>query len=818
MGFMEWLTGRQSEEKTIVAHPKKARNLAEKIRTLEEVENASNGIKEAITQLNNVAGFADYVGTIDVTGFDELFENIQGVLKEVGDAIDTKIVEIEEYDEASFLEKAGSTVSMAATKFLEGGFSIFEGLGDGVVSIAGWLAPEDSGFETWCEDFVSANWSHDLFNFYYNSDFAKKSAFKEDSGLSSAFKLGGQITGYYIIGGYFTRLGTSTINTSSNVLKSLGKLANTSTRANTTLATVTGIGSGTESGIQQGLSINDAVTRKGLGQGLLQGMLAYGAGKYGEYKTSKNILKNNETAKTNFNDAQDEMLEVFQKYDRWSPEYQQALDKLKTSGEKISSIESQPTIEVQGYTNQLQKLGENISVKTLAGNTKNLVLSGATKVKQVFRHPINTTKNVVSTAKDTLSSVGGTVKNTVSHPINTTKNAISTSVNFTKNAVGTATNVLKNVPSAVSNFSGDAGIPQAVAPVLNAIGNEIGESSATTAFSPDDITVSKVELTEATPQQVTNNPANPTNNTPSGDGNADGNGGNTDNSVTHVNGTTGNYQFRTASDVTPQTPAEQTPHVEEITPNPPTNDTTQTPDTPITELPEDTPSDNNTTVTPPTNDATNGNTNNTTPIEPSTPQNNTPVAPSVPESSTSTGGGSYQQPNSYTPNYNTGGFSNTSPQAGPDNTLSLEDSGVEVIDEGTTIGETETSSTDTGQELDVISIDRPSNSSTSSESSSTGGSVIPTALGVGAAAAAGVAGVHYIKKKSDNKDDEYYEDEEEQNSFLGDYSPNDSSQDDGFSNEKYRAGTVNQLVLDDSPDVIINEDNDIIAPKNNELE
>ena len=524
-------------------------------------------------------------------------------------------------------------------------------------------------------------------------------------------------------------------------------------------------------------------------------MLAYGAGKYGEYKTSKNILKNNETAKTNFNDAQDEMLEVFQKYDRWSPEYQQALDKLKTSGEKISSIESQPTIEVQGYTNQLQKLGENISVKTLAGNTKNLVLSGATKVKQVFRHPINTTKNVVSTAKDTLSSVGGTVKNTVSHPINTTKNAINTSVNFTKNAVGTATNVLKNVPSAVSNFSGDAGIPQAVAPVLNAIGNEIGESSATTAFSPDDITVSKVELTEATPQQVANNPVNPTNNPPSGDGNADGNGGNTDNSVTHVNGTTGNYQFRTASDVTPQPPTEQTPHVEEIAPNPPTNDTTKTPDTPITELPEDTPSDNNTTVTPPTNDATNGNTNNTTPIEPSTPQNNTPVAPSVPESSTSTGGGSYQQPNSYTPNYNTGGFSNTSPQAGPDNTLTS-DSG--TVDSSTTT-DLPTGNTGPGSELDVISIDKePSTSSTSS--SNDGGSVIPAVIGVGAAAAAGVAGVKYIKDKK-QKDNTYEDEDEDENSFsyLGDYNNDSEDTETTYNNTKYKAGNVNNLVLDEAP-------------------
>lgn len=174
-----------------------------------------------------------------------------------------------------------------------------------------------------------------------------------------------------------------------------------------------------------------------------------------------------------------------------------------------------------------------------------------------------------------------------------------------------------------------------------------------------------------------------------------------------------------------------------------------------------------------------------------------------------------------------GGFNNNHNNiggpTGPDAGLSYEDKpGIDILDdEPTLIGK------DNDAGLDVISIDK---GKTGTPSTSNGGvsAVIPTVLGVGAAAAAGVAGVHYIKKKKGAEDNEYYEDENDnQSSFLGEYKPVANDNYDYQSNDeeelitetpKYKAGTVNQLTLDDGANVIINEDNNIIAPQKEELE
>lgn len=120
-----------------------------------------------------------------------------------------------------------------------------------------------------------------------------------------------------------------------------------------------------------------------------------------------------------------------------------------------------------------------------------------------------------------------------------------------------------------------------------------------------------------------------------------------------------------------------------------------------------------------------------------------------------------------------------------------------------------------GETLDIISIDKPPTNTTTS--SNDGGSAIPTILGVGAAGAAIAGGAYYIKKKSDrSKEQEYYEDEEEKQE-QDNFAPH-IPEEPIYQNEKYQAGTVNKLILDDTVDVKMNEDSDIIGPKNNEQE
>lgn len=189
---------------------------------------------------------------------------------------------------------------------------------------------------------------------------------------------------------------------------------------------------------------------------------------------------------------------------------------------------------------------------------------------------------------------------------------------------------------------------------------------------------------------------------------------------------------------------------------------------------------NNNTQTPPP--ASNNNTNNT-PSTPQQPQNTPPSNANVNTSRPSSSGATNSS----------GNFNSTSPQAGPDNTLTS-DSG--TVDSSTTT-DLPTGNTGPGNELDVISIDKePSTSSTSS--SNGGGSVIPAVIGVGAAAAAGVAGVKYIKDKK-QKDNTYEDEDENSFSYLGDYNNDSEDTETTYSNTKYKAGNVNNLVLDEAP-------------------
>lgn len=220
-------------------------------------------------------------------------------------------------------------------------------------------------------------------------------------------------------------------------------------------------------------------------------------------------------------------------------------------------------------------------------------------------------------------------------------------------------------------------------------------------------------------------------------------------------------------------------------------------------LPDNKPDNGGTSTdsnqTPNTN--TNNNTNNTTP--------NT-------STNTNTGGG-----NTYRPTTNTGGNSNansgavTPPVQEPTTpTPSTPDSNT-----GSANG--------VGDSLDVISIDKETPKTTGTTTKSSGGSnVIPIGLGVAAAGAAAVAGARFIKNRSNKEEsDENYEEEGNSFSYLGNYQDDDKYEEnvstgsnlyeetmDTPSPSKYKAGSVNKLVLDNGADVKIQSD-DIINQK-----
>lgn len=279
-------------------------------------------------------------------------------------------------------------------------------------------------------------------------------------------------------------------------------------------------------------------------------------------------------------------------------------------------------------------------------------------------------------------------------------------------------------------------------------------------------------------------------------------------------------------------PSSTQARVEDPSPNPSPSDTPNKVEKPTTDpTPEETPSNN--TDTPSDNTGDNSNTG-TDPETPSTGDDNNNTNTDNDSNNTKPDGGNNSNNNTggntntgsgsntnhgntsrpsgntgnnsgyYVPGNNNGGGTSSTPPTTPSagengnaatTTPSAPDSDAGIID-------------NSGEELDVISIDKGS-SAKPSTSSNDGGSVIPAILGVGVAGAAGVAGVKYIKNKKE-KDNEYEDDSinEDENSFsyIGDYQENTDTSNDSYNamptGEKYKAGNVNKLVLDDAPENI----------------
>ena len=253
---------------------------------------------------------------------------------------------------------------------------------------------------------------------------------------------------------------------------------------------------------------------------------------------------------------------------------------------------------------------------------------------------------------------------------------------------------------------------------------------------------------------------------------------------------------------------------------------TTEPETPTTDTPD--------TETPDTNPGMSGDVTTGEEVVPETPPADTSegVADNITNiinggTTSNPSGGTQNATGSFVGGFNSG---SQSTPVGPDATLSPEDEILGITEEdtnGTIEDITGTKNPNKGSALDVISIDK--DSETPNVDTSGGGSAIPAVLGVGVAGAAGVAGIHYIQKKN-KTDDEYYEDESDEtnndssSSYLSNYNAQniDTISDDNASGgeptQKYRAGSMNELSLDDGADVNFDDGNTIVAPQREELE
>lgn len=478
---MSWLTGRDEKESDVYANYDKVESVVSNIKSISsnQVEAARDAVNNALNQLNNVNGLAQYVGSVDAGAFNGVFESIASAIVQVGDQVKSKANDIKTYEESAWYEKLGSTFAMAGAKFGEGVLSVAEDIGDGVVSIAGWVAPKDSGFEKACNDFVKKELSHDAFNFYYKSDFAKKSTFTEDSGAAGAFKIAGATAGYLYLGGAVSGF-AGEMKGANTATKAVKTFASSTTKVNTTTAFLSGMGSGTESGIRQGKSFDDAA-KGGFKQGVVQGGIAYGMGKLGEKSAqkakdkaiteaqdkvndaSKKLSKaedNFNSIKTNAQNLQDDVLngkvlgskeDVIKQAKTYAEQGRKAQDEIIKLSSSLDDAEqalnSAKNIQVQGYNDAITKAGQKSGARYAQNIAENGFVKGT--VKSVVTDPVKagvaSAKSLGGKAVNTFKRNPGTaLSTTVDGSSSSGSTALSTTVDGASSSGSTVANTAKN--------------------------------------------------------------------------------------------------------------------------------------------------------------------------------------------------------------------------------------------------------------------------------------------------------------------------------------------------------------------------------------
>lgn len=862
MGIIEFFTGRDPKSADVYANFDRVADLTERISNISknDVDDAKMAIQEAVRAINNVNGFQQYVGTIPESQFDSTLDTVATAINEVGKAVTKAADDIKAYEESSWWEKAGSTVTMAFAKIGEGALSVLEDIGDGAVSLGGWVAG-GLGFEDAANaaaDFVEKDWSHDAFNFYYESDFAKASLFTEDSVIAGGFEVIGSTAGYLALGGAISGAAGVAANSTKagKALKAAGTFLSSTTRTNTATAFLSGVGSGTEAGLKSGMNLDEAITNGGLQQGVVQGGVAFVGGKLGERAAKKNAIeqfsttkkgtistKGNLTADTVKSQIDDMGINATQK-----EALKSSIDDITGTSGKVSRknllnlMEEQKLNTFQGYSDGITKAGQKggeifahklahpvVTAKAVgtrvgiaAGNGLKAGAKGLDKAGDKVLAKA-TAENSAQTAASKGAAKGS------AQPAASSKKSDNILKKATQ-ALGAVPGKVASVPKVVLNH------PAQTAAALNAAGRTLVSDAGDIAAEhfANDVTVDAPETVY--PQEATA-PQEQTQNTSTGESSDTSGGTNTSSGGGSSSGNTGgggsNGGGSSSTQFRQQTPSYST----SSTPSPSTS--TPTVSTPEVETPSDTttetPSDTTTVEEPDTNpgmsdDVTTGE----EPVEETPPADTSEgVADNIGNIVNNSGPSKAPTGNTNTSNVSgsiVGGFNSSSQNkpVGPDATLSPEDEITSVTEEepsGTLEDITGTSEINRGDSLDVISIDKET--ATPNIKSNSGGSVIPAVLGVGVAGAAGVAGIHYIQKKNKSEDEEYYEDESDENqneSFLSNYNAQNIDTIDDYNAQqaeetpKYKAGSMNELSLDDGADVNFDDGNSIVAPQKEELE
>ena len=827
--------------------------------SLETLKNATKQVSETAqgfsSALSEIANASKGYLWIDTATLPEMPVQVTKTIEEIMQLITAKQTAIEEYNASPWYQKIFGSAGMILTKLGEGIGTAGEQLLDGAATIVGFgVGLFSKDMQSSISQFIEKDHVGDFFYDQYETGALKwindKSYFSHTSTAANVFKGVGVATGYILTaaatGGVAGAVGGSGIAAgAASGVSSIG--------VNTVVAGIGGVGSGTQSGLQNNLSFNEAALQ-GLKQGAIQAGTVFVTGKAIDKISSSGVV-NKATDKIASKALGKETVESLA-MDGASPT-KYAAEVLKT---KVGNATSKVTSPIKAAGS---KLDDAIGTKVLGKETvESLATEGVTPAgyaKEVLKTKVgNATSKITSPVKAAGSKLDDAIG---------TKVLGKETMDALKIDGG---NFTKYVGNKISSGIGGATTSGAAAATGNLLASGANQSIAQNAnaqFKVEMDPANHVELNTDTPDTVvelietpdtTPSPPPADNTTPLGgepvaDTVTPTNNSTGNQTTTYENASSGAYSNAGTSKTTGSNTSSsiqfrtETPVQSTTTPN----NSISTPEinTPTQTVPD---TGNNSTIPGSNTDTTVPGGSTTTPTVPETPLTNpgdgisggitTPEEPVPgtpnPNPPTDNVGGNITDigdnitggtGGSTTGNYNNGGSSygnsiigglnNNGSQLGPEGELSYENK----PDSGILDGNDSINTIDKGNSLDVISIDKdtPKNPSTSSG----GSSVIPTILGVGAAGAAGVAGIHYVQKKF-GKDNEYYEEEssEENNDNNDEYnvSSNDSinisDEPSGMIVEipKYKAGGVNQLKLDDGADVKINDNNDIIAPQTQE--
>ncbi len=323
----------------------------------EKVDTDLKSVTSAIETLNKLIANMDV--KISPTEIEGVFKETSRAIGAIADKLDEKVTITEKYKTYSIGEHVLATTGMAGAKVLEGILSVGEELGDGAMALAGWVAPKGSALEKKCTKMIKANWSHDAFNGFYESELAKASAFTEDSFLAGAFKFVGKTATYLAAGGALAGLGTgvesgvgsaaswlagrgngiaSAIGTGLGAANSaigtgLSYLGSATTLGATVVGGLAGMGVGTEAGLREGKTLDQAASSDGAKSALIGGGLAFAGGKIHEFAQMKaapgkaaEALKDAESAVNSASDKVDDVANSLKEAESKLAKYEEVKD------------------------------------------------------------------------------------------------------------------------------------------------------------------------------------------------------------------------------------------------------------------------------------------------------------------------------------------------------------------------------------------------------------------------------------------------------------------------------------------------------------